>query len=83
VLRSGAAMGVALGAGFFMLSDALLAVNRFVLPLPMAPLWVLTTYYAAQILIVRHVWDGSARGTGSDLRCTDRQGPGAPLPSGK
>lgn len=54
VLHDTAAWGVALGAGFFMLSDTLLALNKFVVPLPLAPLWVLSTYYAAQILIVRH-----------------------------
>jgi len=54
VLRNKAAWGVALGAMFFMLSDTLLALNRFVAPLPLAPLWVLSTYYAAQLLIVRH-----------------------------
>lgn len=43
---------VALGAVCFMLSDALLATNRFVQPLPLAQLWVLATYYAAQLLIV-------------------------------
>ncbi len=47
-----AALGVAVGAGFFMLSDALLATNRFAHPLPMAQLWVLSSYYVAQILIV-------------------------------
>ena len=52
VLRSGPALRVALGAGCFMLSDALLATDRFVTPLPMSPLWVLSTYYAAQVLIV-------------------------------
>jgi alkylglycerol monooxygenase len=46
---------VAVGACFFMLSDALLATNRFVSALPLAQLWVLATYYAAQVLIVRHV----------------------------
>ncbi|MFV0677977.1 lysoplasmalogenase family protein [Variovorax sp. tm] len=45
---------VAVGACFFMLSDSLLAINRFVMPLPLAQLWVLATYYAAQVLIVRH-----------------------------
>lgn len=50
-----AALQVALGACCFMLSDALLATDRFVAPLPWAPLWVLTTYYAAQVLIVRGV----------------------------
>jgi sterol desaturase/sphingolipid hydroxylase (fatty acid hydroxylase superfamily)/uncharacterized membrane protein YhhN len=49
-----AALWVAVGACFFMLSDSLLATNRFVSPLPLASLWVLGTYYAAQILIVRH-----------------------------
>ena len=48
------AVWVAVGACFFMLSDALLATNRFVSPLPLAQLWVLATYYAAQVLIVRH-----------------------------
>ena len=52
VLRSGPALRVALGAGCFMLSDSLLATDRFVTPLPWAPVWVLSTYYAAQVLIV-------------------------------
>ncbi len=59
VLHSGpqgrAAIGVAVGAGFFMLSDSLLAINKFVSPLPMAQVWVLSTYYAAQILIVHNL----------------------------
>jgi uncharacterized membrane protein YhhN len=46
-----AARRVALGACLFMLSDALLATTRFVLPLPVASLWVLAAYYAAQLLI--------------------------------
>ncbi|SFM72945.1 lysoplasmalogenase family protein [Variovorax sp. OV329] len=54
VLKDGAARAVALGALFFMLSDSLLALNRFVSPLPLASLWVLSTYYAAQWLILRH-----------------------------
>jgi len=53
VLRERGATLVAAGAAFFMLSDTLLALNRFVTPLPLAPLWVLSTYYAAQVLIVR------------------------------
>ena len=50
-----AAWGVALGALLFMLSDTLLAINRFVTPLPLSAVWVLTTYYAAQFMIVRHM----------------------------
>ena len=51
VLRDKASIAVAVGAGFFMLSDSLLAVNKFAFPLPMAQFWVLATYYVAQILI--------------------------------
>jgi len=43
---------VAVGACCFMLSDTLLALNRFVTPLPMAQLGVLATYYVAQCLMV-------------------------------
>ena len=43
---------LALGASLFMLSDSLLAMDRFVSPLPYAGLWVLSTYYAAQAFIV-------------------------------
>ena len=55
VLRNPAAMAVAAGSLLFMLSDALLAINRFSMPLPLAPLWVLATYYGAQLLIASHV----------------------------
>lgn len=53
--RTPSAIAVAVGAVFFMLSDSLLAINRFVTPLPLSGLWVLSTYYTAQILIVLHV----------------------------
>ena len=48
--RSGAARGavVALGGALFMGSDTLLAINKFMLPLPAASLWILATYWAAQ-----------------------------------
>ncbi len=52
--RTPAAVAVAVGACFFMLSDSLLAINRFVTPLPLSGLWVLSTYYTAQLLIVLH-----------------------------
>ena len=63
VLRDTDSRAVALGACVFMLSDSLIAINRFVQPLPIVSLWVLTTYYAAQILMVRN-----ARSTISSLR---------------
>ena len=54
VLRDRASVAVAAGAVLFMVSDSLLATNRFAAPVPLAQLWVLATYYAAQILIARH-----------------------------
>ncbi|NDP40565.1 MAG: lysoplasmalogenase [Rhodoferax sp.] len=55
VLRDASARAVGLGACVFMLSDSLIAINRFVQPLPLVSLWVLASYYTAQVLIVRHV----------------------------
>jgi uncharacterized membrane protein YhhN len=43
--------GLAIGGALFMTSDALLATNRFMGPLPLAGLWILTSYWAAQWLI--------------------------------
>lgn len=39
---------LALGGALFVLSDALLATNRFAGPLPLASLWILSSYWAAQ-----------------------------------
>ena len=55
VLGNASARRVAAGACLFMLSDALLATNRFVSPLPVASLWVLASYYAAQWFIAANV----------------------------
>ncbi len=60
-LPSRSTLLIAVGAGCFMLSDALLASNKFVQPLPLAQLWVLGSYYAAQLLIV----GGWLRGAGT------------------
>jgi uncharacterized membrane protein YhhN len=49
-----ASKAVALGACVFMLSDSLIAINRFVQPLPLVSLWVLSCYYLAQLLMVRN-----------------------------
>jgi uncharacterized membrane protein YhhN len=48
--RCGAPRGAVLAAGgaLFVASDALLATNRFMAPLPAASLWILATYWAAQ-----------------------------------
>ena len=45
----------AAGALFFMLSDTILAVNKFKMPLPFGHHTVLTTYYVAQYLIFSSV----------------------------
>jgi alkylglycerol monooxygenase len=60
VLRERRAVLVALGACVFMASDALIAVNRFVQPLPLASLWILSLYYLAQTLIVFNVLESAA-----------------------
>ena len=49
-----ASVAAAIGACFFMLSDSLLATNKFALQFPMAQFLVLATYYVAQVLIARH-----------------------------
>lgn len=46
---------VFLGAVFFMLSDSLLAINKFYQPISFAGVWVMTTYIAAIYLIVSGV----------------------------
>jgi uncharacterized membrane protein YhhN len=45
---------VALGACVFMVSDSLIAIDKFVSPVPLSALWILLTYYAAQMLIVHN-----------------------------
>ena len=34
--------------------DALIAINKFLAPVPLAPFWILVTYFAAQLLITRN-----------------------------
>ncbi|MFN5168354.1 MAG: lysoplasmalogenase [Cyclobacteriaceae bacterium] len=43
---------VAAGAFLFMISDSLLAINKFLHALPLSGLWIMTTYLGAQFLIV-------------------------------
>ncbi|MDI1480343.1 lysoplasmalogenase [Polyangium sp. y55x31] len=45
------------GAVFFVISDSLIGVNRWLFPLPLAAVWILSTYWLGQFLIFR----GSAR----------------------
>nr|WP_298152662.1 lysoplasmalogenase [uncultured Pseudoxanthomonas sp.] len=50
----------AMGGAFFVASDALLALDRFRAPIPMAGVWVLATYWVAQWCIARSVGDEPA-----------------------
>ena len=54
VLGDTASRWVAVGACIFMVSDAFIAIHKFVVPVPLASLWILATYYSAQLLIVHH-----------------------------
>jgi sterol desaturase/sphingolipid hydroxylase (fatty acid hydroxylase superfamily)/uncharacterized membrane protein YhhN len=69
-LRDKASTAAAVGACFFMLSDSLLATNKFALQFPMAQFLVLATYYAAQILIARNA--GAVR---ADLSYSENSSP--------
>jgi len=51
LLRTSAARLAAIGALLFVLSDGLLALDRFYVPIRLAPLLILVPYYAAQWLI--------------------------------
>jgi uncharacterized membrane protein YhhN len=55
--RVGVPRGALLAAGgaLFVASDALLATNKFATPLPLAGLWILATYWAAQWCIAAHL----------------------------
>ncbi len=54
VQRDAASVATAAGALLFVASDTVLALDRFVAPVPLAPFWILSTYFTAQLLIARH-----------------------------
>lgn len=60
---AGLARRAALGGALFVCSDALLAFNRFSVPLPAASLWILATYWAAQWCIAASLPARAATGT--------------------
>ncbi len=53
--QAASARRAAIGAMLFMLSDSLLAWNRFHAAIPLSSLWVLSTYYLAMWWIARSV----------------------------
>ncbi len=61
ILRTASARCLAVGGGLFLISDSLLAWDRFAGPLPLGRMWVLATYYLAIWFIARSV-SGSAAG---------------------
>lgn len=64
VLQDAPSRLAAVGGVLFMVSDTLLAYNKFHAPIPASPLWILGTYYSALFLIARSVHAG--RSDGSD-----------------
>lgn len=46
---------VLIGAILFIISDSLIAMNKFTFPIPLSGLWIMATYIAAQYLIVEGV----------------------------
>ncbi len=49
------------GAILFMISDSLLAINKFMDPIPLGSFWIMLTYCAAQYLIVRGLIEHARR----------------------
>lgn len=59
---SRATNAAAIGATLFVVSDALLAIDRFRAPIPLAPVWVLGTYWLAQWGIAQSVREARSPG---------------------
>lgn len=59
--RSAATCVAAVGGAFFVASDAVLALDRFSAPIPMASAWVLAAYWIAQWCIAYSVRNGERR----------------------
>ncbi|MGS2719477.1 lysoplasmalogenase [Paraglaciecola aestuariivivens] len=45
--------GAVMGALVFILSDSFIAINKFIMPLPLASYLIMTSYYLAQYLLLR------------------------------
>jgi uncharacterized membrane protein YhhN len=43
---------IIIGACLFILSDSIIAVNKFLMPVPFSSLWIMTIYYSAQFFII-------------------------------
>jgi uncharacterized membrane protein YhhN len=50
-----------IGAVFFVLSDSILAINKFYVPIYLSSFWIMSTYITAQFLIVKGVLNLNSR----------------------
>jgi uncharacterized membrane protein YhhN len=50
-LRNRESLILPAGTVLFVVSDAIIAINRFLFPVPLSGLWIMLTYYAAQAMI--------------------------------
>lgn len=48
-------LAVFTGSLFFVISDSLLAINKFLLPIPLEGVWVMCTYITAQYMIMQGI----------------------------
>lgn len=48
---------VLIGAALFVVSDTVLAINKFYTPVPMGSLFIMSTYLGAQFFIVKSILD--------------------------
>lgn len=65
-LRRPRLLMVPLGAVLFVVSDTIIAINRFQSPVPLSGLWIMLTYYAAQAMIaLGYLRERSSRAPGS------------------
>jgi alkylglycerol monooxygenase len=67
-LKTTSSKWVAVGSLFFMASDSLLAINKFVSPIPLSQLLILGTYFAAQLWIAEHAVYSQSRRSNSATR---------------
>lgn len=49
-----------IGAALFVLSDSVIAINKFVIEVPFASAWIMSTYIVAQYLIVKGILEHPA-----------------------
>jgi uncharacterized membrane protein YhhN len=69
---------LAAGGALFMLSDALLATNKFAVALPLANLWILASYWAAQCCIASWLGPRQHRNQGGSASALGAMKAGSP-----